>query len=319
VSTLRILIVDDHEPIRRRIRSLLASCSAWTVCGEAADGLEAVEKARSLQPDLVLMDVSLPQMDGVEAARIIRRDRPETAVIIVSQNDPKLLARQAAEVGARAHISKSDLGRSLLRTIDKMMDAHATPGNGIEAPAAEAEALPRRPAPGGPAGIKAPQDLAAGPVPAERAIGLLAAIVDSSDDAIISKNLDGIITSWNRSAERIFGYTASEALGQHITLIVPADRRNEEVGILERLRRGERVNHFQTVRTAKDGSRISVSLTISPVRDAAGRVIGASKVARDVTMWKPLPSASRWWRRMARCCTSMRAGCGCLPGTATRR
>ena len=291
MSTLRILIVDDHEAIRRRIRSLLASRSEWTVCGEAADGLEAVEKAKSLRPALVLMDVSLPHMGGVEAARIIRRDRPETAVIIVSQNDPKLLARQAAEVGAHAHISKSDLGRNLLRTIDKVVAVHAThdrqrsakrAGNGIEAHAAEAEA-PRRPAPDSSTGIKALQDLAPGSGPGERAIGLLAAIVDSSDDAIISKNLDGIITSWNRSAERIFGYTATEALGQHIMLIVPADRRNEEVGILERLRRGERVNHFQTIRTAKDGSRISVSLTISPVRDAAGRVVGASKVARDVT------------------------------------
>ena len=289
MTTLRILIVDDHQAIRRRIRSLLASRSGWTVCGEAADGLEAVEKARSLQPDPVLMDVSLPQMGGVEAARAIRRDRPETAVIIVSQNDPTLLARQAAEVGARAHISKSDLARSLLRTIDKVVAGHATherdhsaqpAGNGLEARAAEAEA-PRRPAPD--TAGKPPQDLAPGLGSAERAAGLLAAIVDSSDDAIISKNLDGIITSWNRSAERIFGYTAGEAIGQHITLIVPADRRNEEAGILARLRRGERVNHFQTVRSAKDGSRISVSLTISPVRDAAGRVIGASKVARDVT------------------------------------
>ncbi len=112
---------------------------------------------------------------------------------------------------------------------------------------------------------------------------LLAAIVASSDDAIVSKGLDGIITSWNKSAERIFGYTAEEALGRHITLIIPDDRRDEEVHILERLRRGERVDHFQTVRVRKDGSFLDVSLTISPVRDTAGRVIGASKVARDIT------------------------------------
>jgi PAS domain S-box-containing protein len=112
---------------------------------------------------------------------------------------------------------------------------------------------------------------------------LLAAIVASSDDAIISKSLEGIITSWNKSAERIFGYTAEEALGRHITLIIPGDRRDEEVHILERLRRGERVDHFQTVRVRKDGSSLEVSLTISPVRDSAGRVVGASKVARDIT------------------------------------
>ncbi|MFZ3332005.1 MAG: PAS domain S-box protein [Candidatus Acidiferrales bacterium] len=111
----------------------------------------------------------------------------------------------------------------------------------------------------------------------------LAAIVESSDDAIISKNLDGIITSWNKGAERVFGYTEAEALGQHITLIIPPEHRDEEVMILERLRRGERIEHFETVRMRKDGSTLDVSLTISPVKDAVGLVIGASKVARDIT------------------------------------
>ena len=118
---------------------------------------------------------------------------------------------------------------------------------------------------------------------AEHAAGLLAAIIDSSDDAIISKSLDGVITSWNRSAERLFGYTAEEALGRHITLIVPSDRRNEEAMILDRLRRGERVDHFETVRVRKDGKTLDISLTISPVKDATGHIVGASKVARDIT------------------------------------
>ena len=118
---------------------------------------------------------------------------------------------------------------------------------------------------------------------AEHATNLLAAIVDSSDDAIISKNLDGVITSWNRGAERIFGYTAEEAIGQHITLIIPPDRRDEERDILARLKRGERVDHFETVRVRKDRTLLDISLTISPVKDAAGCVVGASKVARDIT------------------------------------
>ena len=117
----------------------------------------------------------------------------------------------------------------------------------------------------------------------ERDTGLLAAIVDSSDDAIVSKNLDGVITSWNKSAERLFGYTAQEAIGQHVTLIIPPDRQDEETRILEQLRRGERVDHFETVRMRKDGTTLDVSLTISPMRDVAGRVIGASKVARNIT------------------------------------
>lgn len=118
---------------------------------------------------------------------------------------------------------------------------------------------------------------------AQRTTSLLAAIVDYSDDAIISKKLDGTLTSWNKSAERLFGYTAEEAIGQHITLIVPWERRSEEEDILRRLARGERVDHFETVRRHKDGTHLDVSLTISPIRDGTGRVVGASNVARNIT------------------------------------
>jgi PAS domain S-box-containing protein len=111
----------------------------------------------------------------------------------------------------------------------------------------------------------------------------LAAIVSSSNDAIVSKTLDGVITSWNSAAERMFGYTSQEAVGSSITIIIPPERRDEEVRILERLRRGERIEHFETIRLTKDGRPITVSITISPVRDEEGRIIGASKVARDVS------------------------------------
>ncbi len=117
----------------------------------------------------------------------------------------------------------------------------------------------------------------------QRAGQLLSAIVDSSDDAIISKNLNGIITSWNKSAERIFGYTADEIVGKPVTMLIPSDRLNEEPEIITRLKRGERVDHFETIRQRKDSSLLDISLTISPVRDTQGRIIGASKVARDVT------------------------------------
>ena len=126
---------------------------------------------------------------------------------------------------------------------------------------------------------------------AERTNSLLAAIVGSSDDAIISKKLDGTITSWNNSAQRLFGYTAEEAIGQRITLIVPWERRSEEEEILRRLARGERVDHFETVRRSKEGNLLEVSLTISPIRDASGEVIGASNVARDVTERKRVERA----------------------------
>ena len=120
---------------------------------------------------------------------------------------------------------------------------------------------------------------------------LLAAIVESSEDAIISKTLEGIITSWNVGAEHLFGYSAAEAVGQPITLIIPAERRHEETMILERLRRGERIEHFETVRQSKHGRLIDISLAISPVRDRTGRIVGASKIARDITHSKQVEEA----------------------------
>ena len=118
---------------------------------------------------------------------------------------------------------------------------------------------------------------------AEEADALLAAIVDSSEDAIVSKRIDGIITSWNAAAERMFEYTAGEAVGQPITIIIPADRLEEEAMIIGRLRQGERVDHFATVRVTKSGRPIHISVTVSPVRNKHGEVIGASKIARDIT------------------------------------
>jgi PAS domain S-box-containing protein len=123
---------------------------------------------------------------------------------------------------------------------------------------------------------------------ADRAIGLLAAIVDSSDDAIVSKTLEGIITSWNAGAERLFGYTASEAVGQHISLIIPINRLDEETVIIDRIKKGERLEHFDTVRVRKDQTAIDISLTISPLRDTSGKIIGASTIARDITERKQI-------------------------------
>lgn len=110
----------------------------------------------------------------------------------------------------------------------------------------------------------------------------LAAIVENSDDAILSKTLDGTILSWNAGAEKLFGYTADEAIGQPITLIIPEDRLHEEETIIRQLRAGEKVHSFETVRRRKDGDLVHISLTVSPVKDATGKVLGASKIARDI-------------------------------------
>jgi PAS domain S-box-containing protein len=121
----------------------------------------------------------------------------------------------------------------------------------------------------------------------------LASIVESSDDAIIGKNLDGIITSWNKSAERLFGYGAEEVVGKSITILIPADRQGEEDAILKRIRSGQRVEHFETVRQRKYGGLMDISLTISPIKNSLGKIIGASKIARDITERKRAAEAAQ--------------------------
>jgi PAS domain S-box-containing protein len=111
----------------------------------------------------------------------------------------------------------------------------------------------------------------------------IAFIVESSDDAIIGKNLDGVITSWNKGAERLFGYTAEEIIGKPVTFLIPPERQEEEDAIIERVRRGQRIEHYETVRLGKHGGLLEISLTVSPIKDAAGRIIGASAIARDIT------------------------------------
>jgi PAS domain S-box-containing protein len=118
---------------------------------------------------------------------------------------------------------------------------------------------------------------------AQIGLGQLASVVETSDDAIITKDLNGIITSWNKGAERVFGYEASEVIGKPVGLLIPPDRPDEEPSILERLRKGQRIEHYETVRLRKDGKFIDISLTVSPLRDAAGTIMGASKIARDIT------------------------------------
>ena len=398
-GTMRILVVDDHELVRKGIRSVLAAEPSLMVCGEASNGRDAVEQAHALRPDIIVMDISMPVMNGLEATRRIKRLVPKTAIVIVSQHQDSEMFRQAFDAGAKAYVVKSSISSDLLEAIAKvsrdenyikridpsdsndtldtqevlqrnealektirenekrfreMLDAlpvaiYTTDAEGRltyfnpaaikfsgrepelgsdqwcvtwkllysdgkpmrheDCPMALAikegrlidgvEAMAERPdgtriwftpyprllhddAGATVGGINMLLDITERKR-SEQSNGLLAAIVDSSDDAVISKNLDGMITSWNRSAEQMFGYTAQEAIGQHITLIIPVRRRDEERMILERIKRGEQINHFETVRMRKDGTEFDISVTISPVKDAGGRIVGASKVARDIS------------------------------------
>ncbi len=148
----------------------------------------------------------------------------------------------------------------------------------------------REPAPPGPPGRAiplvrpgAPREIEIEPSESEINARRYEAIVESSDDAIISKTLDGRITSWNRAAERLFGYTAEEMIGKPISVLMPEDRHDDMESILGRIRRGERVEHYETVRVSRDGRHIAVSLSVSPVKDASGRIVGAAKIARDIS------------------------------------
>jgi PAS domain S-box-containing protein len=131
--------------------------------------------------------------------------------------------------------------------------------------------------------FRPPEAVVGADEPALDAAAFLAAIIESSEDAIVSKSLQGIITTWNKGAQRLFGYTAAEAVGKHITMLIPEDRLDEEPAILARIHAGERVDHFETIRRRKDGTLLDISLTISPIRNGDGRIIGASKIARDIS------------------------------------
>ena len=137
--------------------------------------------------------------------------------------------------------------------------------------------------------------IVAGVKPDEVTRGRLAAIVEFSEDAIVSKDLNGVITSWNNGAERLFGYKAAEAIGRPVMMLIPPDRINEEPGILDRIRRGERIDHYETVRVRKDGTKLDISLTVSPILDAHGHIIGASKTARDITDRKRMEAELKAW------------------------
>jgi PAS domain S-box-containing protein len=393
---MRVLIVDDHEVVRRGVCSLIQAQSHYEVCGEAVDGQEAVEKARDLRPDVIVMDVSMPRLNGLEATHAIRAAVPDSKILILSQHDSPEMVRQAFKAGALGYVVKSSIARDLVDALNSVrlhkpfFDGELTQRGGaspidskeilqrsaaLEQALRESEEMYRstfelaelgvaHQAPDGRwlhlndkvceitgyskdelrnmrfQDITHPDDLAAELAEFEKMrAGLsdkyagekryirkdgsavwvsvrvsavrdqrqqlkrfivvvedvtewreakqarykLAAIVESSDDAVVSKDLTGLIQTWNAAAQRIFGFTPEEAIGRPITIIIPPELRDEEKEIIKRLKKGERIEHFETIRVNKWGARLNISLTVSPVRDSQGRVVGASKVARDIT------------------------------------
>lgn len=257
-----ILLADDNADMRDYLARLLRQ--KYRV-HTAPDGLKAVEAARQWRPDLVLADVMMPGLDGFGLLRAIRSDAAlrSTPVILLSGRAGEESRVEGLHAGANDYLVKPFTARELLARIDSHL------------------------------AISREQNNAA--VTAQR----LAAIVESADDAIISKDLNGIVTSWNGAAERIFGYTAEEMIGRSITTIIPPELQADEQRILATIGRGEGIDHFETVRLTKSGERVEVSLTISPLRDDKGRIVGAAKIARDITQRKKIESVLRTSEKLA--------------------
>jgi PAS domain S-box-containing protein len=252
----RILIVDDNSDMRDYLARILEQHYRVEVAG---DGGEALERIRADAPELVLADVMMPTLDGFGLVAAVRGDvlTRSMPIVLLSARAGEEARIEGLAAGADEYLVKPFSARELIASVASQLQL---------------------------ARVRRESELAYKQASAARAY--LAAIVDSADDAIISKDLDGVIQSCNDAAGRLFGYSPGELVGQSVRILIPSDRQSEEDEILARLRRGERLQHFETVRVTKDGRRLDLSLTISPVRDDHGNIIGASKIGRDITAVK---------------------------------
>jgi len=246
---LHILIVEDCEKDRELVLRELER-GGYQITSERVETAAAFKKALDAGGwDVIIADYNLPAFSAPEALRLLQESKIDLPFIIVSGTIGEEEAVAAMKAGAHDYILKHSLARLVPVVQREMREARAR--------------QERR--------------------HAQEAFSRLAAIVESSGDAIVGKTLEGIITSWNLGAERLFGYSAEEIVGRSVTVLLPPDRLEEETQILNRLRQGINVDHFETVRLHKDGRHIDVSVTISPVKDRDGVVIGAAKIARDIT------------------------------------
>lgn len=249
-DSLKVLIVEDSplaaEAIMRSLREVGYELTAPLVVDNPAELTEALT-TRSW--DVVISDYVMPTFDGTQALEIYQRHKLDVPFICVSGEIGEEKAAEVIRSGAHNYVSKSHLSR-LGRVVKGEL-------------AAAVERKERRHV----------AELAA----------RMAAIVEGTSDAIFSRDMAGTILTWNSAAETMYGYTAAEAIGKPLSIIVPPDRINELVDILEKLKRGQRIEGMETIRVRKDGGTIDVWMTISPVKDDKGRVIGASIIARDIT------------------------------------
>ena len=259
-----ILAVDD-ESSGLYFRKLILEHAGHTVLSSTGVD-EALTLFRSNPVDIVVTDHLLGRQTGNDMAGEMKRTKPNVPIILLSGTSsvPEPL------IHADSFLSKTEGPEQLLEIVEELLSRHA----------AQRDELRGR----------------AGRTPLQE---LLASIVEDSDDAILSKNLDGTILTWNKAAERMYGYRPEEVIGKNVSMLLPPDRPQEVREILQRLRLGEKIEHYETRRRTKDGGILYVSLTISPVRDAQGKVFGASTIARDITQTKMAEKALRNSERLA--------------------
>jgi PAS domain S-box-containing protein len=247
-APINILIVDDEPKNLTVLEAILDGRGYRLVRAESAE--QALLALLADEFALLILDVRLPGLTGLELAQMIRA-RKKTAnvpiIFLTAHSGDNQHVIQGYEAGAVDYVTKP-VDMAILRSkVGIFADLYRKQRN------------------------------------LEEINRFLAAVVESSDDAIISKDLDGIIATLNQGAERLFGYKAEEMVGKPVTILIPPDRQYEEPEILARIRRGERVDHYETIRRRKDGTLVDISITVSPVKDDQGRIVGASKIARDIT------------------------------------
>jgi PAS domain S-box-containing protein len=246
-----VLLVEDSAVDARLVTGLLqhAGSSQFSVT-QVTTLKEALLCLGRAEIDVVILDLNLPDSEGLETLRRVLRRIPRVPIVVLTGTD-EAVGLQAMREGAQDYIPKGQLQAPLLaRSVRYALERHRA-------------SLALR-----------------------ESNETLSRVISSAADAIITKNLDGIIISWNPAAERLFGYSVKEALGKSSLMLFPPDRLNEEREILERMEKGEKIEHFESVRLRKDGRPLQVALTISPIRDSEGRIIGASKIARDISVRK---------------------------------